>query len=193
MKEKQDMEMWNLVELLKDCPKGTKLYSATFGNCTLMEVQQDAYYPIKLNVYEPGEKYPQVAMVRTASRLFPAKNHRTWEDWDEYKVNCLPKPPRPTTYKEACEVLKMTCDENAHPWAQLAILGKAWNKVDGVVFAKTSPRNYPVLSNKDSIRVHLSFAYEFEGVPALFKDKQTAIEFGEMFKNLYLELCKEYI
>ena len=41
-------ENLNLVEILKDCPKGTKLYSPAFGECVLEEVTSNKEYPIKV-------------------------------------------------------------------------------------------------------------------------------------------------
>lgn len=38
----------NIAEILKDCPKGTKLYSPLFGNVTLEEVDTSITVPIKI-------------------------------------------------------------------------------------------------------------------------------------------------
>lgn len=39
-------ENLNLVEILKDCPKGTKLYSSVFGEVELDHIDTNANYPI---------------------------------------------------------------------------------------------------------------------------------------------------
>lgn len=36
----------NIAEILKDKPKGTKLYTPLFGNCTLEEIRTNSQYPI---------------------------------------------------------------------------------------------------------------------------------------------------
>ena len=36
----------NIAEILRDCPKGTKLYSPVCGACTFLRVANSAYYPI---------------------------------------------------------------------------------------------------------------------------------------------------
>lgn len=41
-------ENLNLVEILKDCPKGTKLYSTTYGDVELDEVDINLTYPIRV-------------------------------------------------------------------------------------------------------------------------------------------------
>ena len=39
-------ENLNLVEILKDCPKGTKLYSTVFGEVEFKCIEKNAIYPI---------------------------------------------------------------------------------------------------------------------------------------------------
>lgn len=41
-------ENLNLVEILKDCKKGTKLYSTTYGDVELYEVDINLIYPIRV-------------------------------------------------------------------------------------------------------------------------------------------------
>lgn len=36
----------NIAEILRDCPKGTKLYSPVCGACTFLRVANSADYPI---------------------------------------------------------------------------------------------------------------------------------------------------
>lgn len=79
----------NLVEILKDCPKGTELYSPLFGKVTLNEVMTRPYNcrPISIitsdgvpsgfnssgkyyHLYEKGE-----------CLLFPSKDQRDWNVW----------------------------------------------------------------------------------------------------------------
>lgn len=75
----------NIVEILRHCPKGTKLYSTVFGEVTLDEVDIHAIYPIvvrrfnhlKTSFDKEGhylEDYPGAECV-----LFPSKEQRDWE------------------------------------------------------------------------------------------------------------------
>ena len=39
----------DLTKILDGCPKGTKLYSAIYGDVTLFEVDSSGFYPIRLS------------------------------------------------------------------------------------------------------------------------------------------------
>lgn len=82
-------ENLNLVEILKDCPKGTVLYSTIYGYVTLVEVQNSGRFPIKFM------KSDGICNSLTARGLFslecegecvlfPSKDQR---DWSKFKVN----------------------------------------------------------------------------------------------------------
>jgi hypothetical protein len=80
-------EEFNLVEILKDAPKGTKLYSTLFGNCELEEIveQEPNEYFIKL-VNDNGRRFVfnhlgQYNFKESECLLFPSKEQR---DWYEY-------------------------------------------------------------------------------------------------------------
>lgn len=74
----------NIAEILKYCPKGTKLYSTIFGEVTFDRIDIDEEYPImiykidgmKTSFTEEGyyTKYPNSECV-----LFPSKDQRDWE------------------------------------------------------------------------------------------------------------------
>lgn len=82
----------DLVGILRDCPKGTKLYSILFGEVELVEVsKEEEDYPIKIKIsYGLKSKdaftskgayfyeYPGSECV-----LFPSKEER---DWDKFKI-----------------------------------------------------------------------------------------------------------
>ena len=73
----------NIAEILKDCPKGTKLYSPLFGNVTLEEVDTSITVPIKvidsLNSYncftKTGLYYNRA---NAECLLFPSSEMRDW-------------------------------------------------------------------------------------------------------------------
>ena len=79
----------NIVEILRHCPKGTKLYSTVFGEVTLDKVDIHDMYPIvvcrtnhlKTSFDEEGhylEGYPGSECV-----LFPSKEQR---DWNKFRL-----------------------------------------------------------------------------------------------------------
>lgn len=79
----------NIAEILRHCPKGTKLYSTVFGEVTLDEVDIHDIYPIvvrrfnhlKTSFDKEGhylEDYPGAECV-----LFPSKNQR---DWNRFRI-----------------------------------------------------------------------------------------------------------
>ena len=86
-------ENLNLVEILKDCPEGTDLYSLIWGECKLDSINyNDESYPIKLKLDNEG-----LADITKDGRhnikyngectLFPSKEVRTWS-------NLKPKKPK---------------------------------------------------------------------------------------------------
>lgn len=87
-------ENLNLVEILKDCPKGTKLYSPIYGDVELEEVyiNDDKSYPIRVKISkntfnsfsEDGRNYREY---NGECMLFPSKDNR---DWSKFK----PKQPK---------------------------------------------------------------------------------------------------
>ena len=86
-------ENLNLVEILKDCPKGTKLYSILFGEVKLYKVRHDVIY-IENNV---GDTYCLTSDGRYMSRfdgectLFPSKEQRDWSKFIVKKPKFDPK------------------------------------------------------------------------------------------------------
>lgn len=82
----------NLVEILKDAPKGTKLWSPICGECELVAVKEEnCSYPIlcktsdehDINFTDLG-KYCDVFYRNGECVLFPSKENR---DWSTFKVS----------------------------------------------------------------------------------------------------------
>ena len=115
-------ENLNLVEILKDCPKGTKLYSPIFGDVEFEGVYNNAIYPIavkaKTNPIE-GECTEQFIYLAPSGTidisfngecmLFPSREQR---DWSKFKV----KKPKfdPKTLKPFDKILVR--DTNVSRW-----------------------------------------------------------------------------
>ena len=78
-------ENLNLVEILKDCPKGTKLYSTVWGNVYFNEVNDTTEYPISVisadnfisrSLTSDGRLW---ANYKGECILFPSRDQRDWE------------------------------------------------------------------------------------------------------------------
>ena len=76
----------NLVEILKDCPKGTKLYSTIFGEIEFGFIEDNSIYPIVL-ILNGGYEYltsdgKLFNQFDGECILFPSKENR---DWSKFK------------------------------------------------------------------------------------------------------------
>lgn len=83
-------ENLNLVEILKDCPKGTKLYSTVFGDVELLSVRQNycGNYHIEIGLIDKSTDELTIDGRMFADYdgecvLFPSKEQR---DWSKFKV-----------------------------------------------------------------------------------------------------------
>ena len=80
----------NIAEILKKCPKGTKLYSLVHGEVTLENIISIGKYPIEVVADDGGLKYYTKDGLVFANRpngecvLFPSKNQR---DWSKFVVS----------------------------------------------------------------------------------------------------------
>lgn len=95
-------ENLNLVEILKDCPKGTKLYSPVYGDVELEELFQDkdALYPIRVklrdNELDEFAKDGRVdANYSGECALFPSREQRDWSKFKPKKPKFDPKTLQP--------------------------------------------------------------------------------------------------
>ena len=106
-------ENLNLVEILKDCPKGTKLYSTVYGEVEFEEIGNGGF-PVKYVKSDDslGSTTAQGLLLSCFDgecTLFPSKEQR---DWSKFKV----KKPKfdPKTLKHFDRVLVR--DENTARW-----------------------------------------------------------------------------
>ena len=93
----------DLTKILKDCPKGTKLYSTIFGEVTFCHIDENDMYPIKVmtgkkcngKVSANGKHYVEFNGECT---LFPSKEQRDWNKFTapwQKKDKFDPKTLRP--------------------------------------------------------------------------------------------------
>lgn len=89
-------ENLNLVEILKDCPKGTKLYSTVFGEVEFGFIEDNSIYPIVLILLNGGHEYLKSdgKLYETFGGeciLFPSKDQRDWSKFKPKKPKFNPK------------------------------------------------------------------------------------------------------
>ncbi len=100
----------NIAKILKDCPKGTKLYSPVYGDVYLLHVI-DAPYSI---VVKPGNDNDYTVSFAPDGRLnanfngecvlFPSKENRDWSTFEE--------PKKEYDFRPFDKVLVRDCDNN---------------------------------------------------------------------------------
>lgn len=79
----------NIAEILKKCPKGTKLYSSLYGEVELVKVKDNTIYPIVVSCLEFENyimKFDKDGKNMTAHKeptLFQSKTQR---DWSKFSV-----------------------------------------------------------------------------------------------------------
>lgn len=84
------MEKIDLVEILKDCPIGTKLYSPICGECSLLLVNPQAEQcPIKVETAMNVLSFTYDGRIFLEDEgeclLFPSKNQRDWSKFKEHE------------------------------------------------------------------------------------------------------------
>ena len=93
-------ENLNLVEILKDCPEGTKLYSPIIGEVEFKRIKYSEYpeYPIVtrrgnriLSFTKEGLFFPEGECIM----LFPSKDQRDWSKFKIKKPKFDPKTLQP--------------------------------------------------------------------------------------------------
>ena len=79
-------ENLNLVEILKDCPKGTKLYSTVIGKVGLEEVNNKSIYPVTVRCSYGVESFTKDGRLFRdydgECVLFPSRDQRDWSKFN---------------------------------------------------------------------------------------------------------------
>ena len=97
-------ENLNLVEILKDCPKGTKLYSTIYGEVELNEININSSEPIYILVRHGEVSCEEVSLAEDGRlycgcngecTLFPSKDQRNWSKFKIKKPKFDPKTLQP--------------------------------------------------------------------------------------------------
>ena len=111
----------NLVEILKDCPSGTKLYSTVFGEVEFDHIENDTTHPIIVkSVYGPKYNFTISGELYTIydgeCTLFPSKEQRDWSKFNLKKERFDPKTLQPfdkVLVRDDCESV-WQCDIFLH-------------------------------------------------------------------------------
>ena len=102
----------DLCEILKDCPKGTKLYSTFYGEVSLYEVDDSNLDHESIIVYhtygraEFNKRGIHLDFSGGECTLFPSKDQR---DWSKFK--CPKMKFDPKTLKPFDKAISKICDE----------------------------------------------------------------------------------
>ena len=103
-------ENLNLVDILKDCPKGTKLYSTMYGDVKFESINEKKSHPIIVRIGEDHTECFSIdgkiySFYDGECTLFPSRDER---DWSKFK----PKKPKfdPKTFQPFDKVLVRNCD-----------------------------------------------------------------------------------
>lgn len=93
-------ENLNLAEILKDCPKGTKLYSPIYGEVEFQGVIDNTDFPIEVRTYGNFTTGIAIDSFTADGRLFQEFNgecmlfpNREERDWSKFKPK-KPKQPK---------------------------------------------------------------------------------------------------
>lgn len=90
----------NLEKILKNCPKGTRLYSTVFGEVKLEEVKENSKYPItvkpKIGGFESFTSSGRwMENYDGECTLFPSKDQRDWSKFKFKKSKFDPNTLKP--------------------------------------------------------------------------------------------------
>ena len=123
-------ENLNLVEILKDCPNGTKLYSSVFGEVELDHIDTNANYPIiiRLKGEEGHESLTSEGKMFVdydgECVLFPSRDER---DWSKFKPTCEFKDGDILSYQCECFINRTIyiyrCHESVNTAYYVALSG----------------------------------------------------------------------
>ena len=111
-------ENLNLVEILKDCPEGTKLYSTIYGKVEFDKIYKDKYYPISIKVNptffaKVTSDGRHVSHFDGECTLFPSKEQR---DWSKFSVKSNNSKFDPKTFQPFDKVLVKKGDKSYNVW-----------------------------------------------------------------------------
>lgn len=134
-------ENLNLVEILKDCPKGTKLYSPIAGEVFFKGIDTGNDYPIDVSTNGTPESMLSFTCgglyyeeLEGECLLFPSKDQRDWSKFNPKKPKFDPKTLQPfdsrvlirdkSNGKWSCSLFSHIDNELYYPF--VCINGSSW-------------------------------------------------------------------
>lgn len=110
----------DLTQILKDCPKGTKFYTPTWGEVTFIKINIGRAYPICIitDVYDDYVNLTKdgryLSIPNTECIIFPSKDQR---DWNKFTDPWHKKEKfDPNTLKPFDKVLVKISNESFNTW-----------------------------------------------------------------------------
>lgn len=90
----------NLIEILKDCPKGTKLYSTIYGDVEFESINEDKSHPIIVRIDDDHTECFSIdgkiySFYYGECTLFPSREQRDWGKFKPKKPKFDPKSLQP--------------------------------------------------------------------------------------------------
>ena len=165
-------ENLNLVEILKDCPSGTKLYSTVYGDVELCEVNIDYNHPIRVWCNGGPDCFTKILVDFTKDGkifcgsygecvLFPSKDQRDWSKLKPKQTKFNPKfkvgdmiRHKKTNKNDVYEISKVSDDYYGiagFPWMICMEYQDQYESVPNKFDPKTlKPFDKVVVSNEDS-------------------------------------------
>ena len=131
-------ENLNLIEILKDCPEGTKLYSPIIGEVELKRIKYGEYPIVTcskngnriLLFTKEGLFFPE-GVQGECIMLFPSKEQRDWSKFNVKKHRFDPK-----TFQPFDKVLVRTGTKRFHVWLP-DLISIPPNEVDETILCMT--------------------------------------------------------
>ena len=133
----------DLINILKHCPKGTKLYSPIYGDCKLNEVDdlKDYEYPIVVDTprrhYTFTKEGKYILLGNGECCLFPSRDQR---DWSKFRLPCK-RGDIMMTSNSVFIVCKV--DEGLYPTAYCGLTFEGIFKITNKSFTYTTDFYYP--------------------------------------------------
>lgn len=122
----------NLVEILKDCPKGTKLYSPVVGEVEFCEIYNSSQFPIVVKAEDGIFYFNQQGKFDNIRQgecmLFPSKDQRDWSKFKPKKPKFDSKTLQPfdkvlvrdyNTEKWECDFFSHTIESGVYKYATI--------------------------------------------------------------------------
>ena len=143
-------ENLNLVEILKDCPEGTKLYSTVFGEVEFDKI--DTNYrrrPIRVSVKNRSDGFTKDGRLYYdydgECMLFPSREQR---DWSKFKIKETKFDPR--TLQVFDKVLVRMSNESYNNWYADFVAEPAYTKDETPLILGAKEANMVIPYNEET-------------------------------------------